>query len=248
MNKIADPSPLVHHLLELRNRLLRCIIVLVVLFVALAPFAGELYTWVAQPLQKYLGESNSSMISIDIVAPVFIPFKLAFFLAFLLSVPLILHQAWSFLAPALYSHEKRLVVPLLLSSVVLFYLGIAFAYYVLFPLAFGFFTTFAPEGVKVMTDIEKYYDFVFKVFIAFGIAFEIPIATVLLIRSGVVSVESLEEKRPYIVIGCFIAGMFLTPPDIFSQVLLALPMWFLFECGIFFGKRITPKASDHPDE
>ena len=234
-------SPLIAHLIELRNRLLYCILAIIVIFLALFSFANEIYTFVATPLQVFLPE-NSSMIATDVAAPFLTPFKLTFFVAFVLAIPFVLYQIWAFLAPGLYENEKGLILPLIFSSVCLFYLGIVFAYYVVFPLVFGFFTSMAPEGVKVMTDIGSYLDFVVKLFLAFGIVFEIPIATILLIRSGAVSAEDLSKKRPYIVVACFVIGMLLTPPDVISQVLLAIPMWMLFECGVFFGRRITPKT------
>jgi sec-independent protein translocase protein TatC len=229
-------TPLVQHLIELRNRLLYSLAAVAIVFLALFSFANEIYTFVATPLQVFLPE-NSSMIATEVAAPFLTPFKLTFFVAFVLAVPFILYQIWAFLAPGLYENEKGLIVPLLASSVLLFYAGIAFAYYVVFPLVFGFFTSIAPEGVTVMTDIGSYLDFVLKLFFAFGIAFEIPIATFLLIRSGMMSADALAKKRPYIIVACFIAGMLLTPPDVISQVLLAVPMWVLFECGIFFGSR-----------
>ena len=238
-------TPLVQHLIELRNRLLYSLAAVAIVFLALFSFANEIYTFVATPLQVFLPE-NSSMIATEVAAPFLTPFKLTFFVAFVLSVPFILYQIWAFLAPGLYENEKGLIVPLLASSVLLFYAGIAFAYYVVFPLVFGFFTSIAPEGVTVMTDIGSYLDFVLKLFFAFGIAFEIPIATFLLIRSGMMTADSLAKKRPYIVVGCFIAGMLLTPPDVISQVLLAVPMWMLFECGIFFGRYSQKKTISKP--
>ena len=238
-------TPLVQHLIELRNRLLYSLAAVAIVFLALFSFANEIYTFVATPLQVFLPE-NSSMIATEVAAPFLTPFKLTFFVAFVLSVPFILYQIWAFLAPGLYENEKGLIVPLLASSVLLFYAGIAFAYYVVFPLVFGFFTSIAPEGVTVMTDIGSYLDFVLKLFFAFGIAFEIPIATFLLIRSGMMTADSLAKKRPYIVVGCFVAGMLLTPPDVISQVLLAVPMWMLFECGIFFGRYSQKKIISKP--
>ena len=178
------------------------------------------------------------MIATEVASPFLTPFKLTFFVAFIVAMPFIFYQLWGFLAPGLYRHEKKLVAPLIISSVLLFYTGIAFAYFVVFPLVFAFFTSMAPEGVTVMTDIGSYLDFVLKLFIAFGIAFEIPIATVLLIRSNIISADALASKRPYVVVSCFIIGMLLTPPDVISQLLLALPMWLLFECGLFFGRRV----------
>ncbi|MFT5117385.1 MAG: sec-independent protein translocase protein TatC [Kiritimatiellia bacterium] len=239
----SGTTSLIAHLIELRNRLLYCALFLTVIFLALFSFANEIYTFVATPLQVFLPE-NSSMIATDVAAPFLTPFKLTFFVAFVLSVPFVFYQAWAFLAPGLYENEKSLVMPLILSSVLLFYIGIAFAYYVVFPLVFGFFTSMAPEGVTVMTDISSYLDFVLKLFLAFGIVFEIPIATILLLRSGAVSAEALTSKRPYIVVACFVVGMLLTPPDVISQILLAVPMWMLFECGVFFGRRLQPSAID----
>ena len=230
-----DKLPLVSHLIELRTRLLHSIAAVLVIFLCLFYFANDIYAFVSEPLRKLLPE-GSTMIATEVASPFFTPFKLTLVLSVFLSVPYILHQAWSFIAPGMYSHEKRLAFPLLLSSVLLFYAGIAFAYYVVFPLVFGFFTSTGPEGVSIMTDINKYLDFVLKLFFAFGIAFEIPIATFLLVVSGAVSVSSLTSKRPYIVVGCFVFGMLLTPPDIISQTLLALPMWLLFEVGILFAR------------
>ncbi|MFT7386936.1 MAG: sec-independent protein translocase protein TatC [Candidatus Endobugula sp.] len=230
-------TPLVQHLIELRNRLLYCLTAVFIIFLILFAFANDIYTFVATPLQIFLPDT-SSMIATEVAAPFLTPFKLTFFVAFVLAVPFVLYQIWAFLAPGLYEGEKVLIVPLLVSSVLLFYAGIAFAYYAVFPLVFGFFTSAAPEGVTVMTDIGSYLDFVLKLFFAFGIAFEIPIATILLIRSGTVTADSLAKKRPYIIVCCFIMGMLLTPPDIISQVLLAVPMWMLFECGIFLGRRL----------
>jgi sec-independent protein translocase protein TatC len=233
----SGATPLVAHLVELRNRLLYCVLIITVIFLALFSFANEIYTFIATPLQVFLPE-NSSMIATEVAAPFLTPFKLTFFVAFVLAIPFVFYQVWAFLAPGLYENEKSLVMPLILSSVLLFYTGIAFAYTVVFPLVFGFFTSMAPEGVTVMTDISSYLDFVLKLFLAFGIVFEIPIATILLLRSGAVSAETLTSKRPYIVVGCFVIGMLLTPPDVISQILLAVPMWMLFECGVFFGKRL----------
>jgi len=230
-----DKLPLVSHLIELRTRLLHSIVAVLVIFLCLFYFANDIYAFVSEPLRKLLPE-GSTMIATEVASPFFTPFKLTLVLSVFLSVPYILHQAWSFIAPGMYSHEKRLAIPLLLSSVLLFYAGIAFAYYAVFPLVFGFFTSTGPEGVSIMTDINKYLDFVLKLFFAFGIAFEIPIATFLLVVSGAVSVSSLTSKRPYIVVGCFVFGMLLTPPDIISQTLLALPMWLLFEVGILFAR------------
>lgn len=234
-------QPLVGHLLELRQRLLRALVVVLLLFVVLFPFANEIYQYVSAPLRVYLPE-GATMIATEVASPFLTPFKLTIVLAVFLGIPFILHQVWAFISPGLYRHEKRVAIPLLGTSILLFYSGIAFAYYVVFPLIFGFFTSTGPESVTVMTDINRYLDFVLKLFFAFGLAFEIPIATILLIWSGVSSVESLSAKRPYIVVGCFVLGMLLTPPDVISQSLLALPMWLLFEIGILFGRLMPARA------
>lgn len=229
--------PLVQHLVELRQRLLRIVIFVLVVFCGLFYFANEIYYLVSAPLQNLLPD-NSSMIAVDVISPFLTPLKLTFFVAVLVSIPYILYQIWAFIAPGLYRHEKRLAVPLLASSVLLFYFGMAFAYFVVFPLLFSFVTGIGLTGVATMTDISKYLDFVLQLFFAFGFAFEIPVATVLLIHAGVISPEGLVKKRPYIVVGCFVVGMLLTPPDVFSQILLAVPMWMLFEVGVFFGKFV----------
>lgn len=235
-------QPLVGHLLELRQRLLRSLGLVLLIFAGLFYFSNEIYQYVSAPLRVYLPE-GSTMIATEVASPFLTPFKLTLVSAIFLAIPFILHQVWAFISPGLYQHEKRIAIPLLSASVLLFYGGIAFAYYVVFPLIFSFFTSTGPETVTVMTDINRYLDFVLKLFFAFGLAFEIPIATVLLIWSGISSVESLGRKRPYIVVGCFILGMLLTPPDVISQSLLALPMWLLFEVGILFGRFVRPRAS-----
>jgi sec-independent protein translocase protein TatC len=240
-------SPLIEHLIELRNRLLYCIGAVIVVFLGLVAFANDIYTFVASPLIALLPE-GTSMIATEVATPFLTPFKLTFFVAVVIALPYLLYQIWSFLAPGLYENEKSLVAPLIGSSVLLFYTGITFAYFIVFPLVFGFFTSVAPEGVTVMTDIASYLDFVIKLFLAFGIVFEIPVAIILLIRTGAVTPESLAAKRAYVVVGCFILGMLLTPPDVISQVLLALPMWLLYECGIIIGRRITPKQKPEDEE
>ncbi len=234
---------LVSHLIELRNRLIYGIGAVLLVFLALAPFAKDLYTVLAQPLMSVLPAGNS-MISIEPHGPFFVPFKFAFACAFVAVVPYLLYQLWAFIAPGLYRHEKRLVVPLLVSSSLLFYLGIAFAYFVVFPIIFKFFTSSAPEGVSVMTDIDAYLSFVMKLFFAFGVAFEVPIATLLMIRMGVTTVEKLQKKRPYIIIGAFVMGMLLTPPDIFSQTLLAIPVWLLFEIGLLCSRYVGKQVKE----
>ncbi len=247
-NDSADNTPLkeqpfVSHLLELRDRLLRALAAVAVFFVFLFPFANEIYIWVATPLMAHLPE-GSSMIATEVASPFLTPFKLSLVSAVFLAVPFILYQLWAFVAPGLYQHEKRLVAPLVASSTLLFYVGMLFAYYLVFPLVFAFLTAAAPEGVTVATDIARYLDFILTLFFAFGLAFEVPIATFILVWMGVTTPEKLGEKRPYIIVGAFLFGMLLTPPDVISQTLLALPMWLLFEIGLVFsrvfGKRPTP--------
>lgn len=240
-------QPLISHLLELRQRLMRVLLIVLLIFLALFYFANDLYTYLSAPLTALLPE-GTSMIATDVTSPFFAPFKLTLVAAIFLAMPVILHQIWGFIAPGLYQNEKRLAVPLLVSSVFLFYAGIAFAYYVVFPLIFGFFTSVGPENVDVMTDISSYLNFVLKLFFAFGIVFEIPIATLLLIWTGASTPESLAQKRAYIVVGCFVLGMLLTPPDIISQSLLAVPMWLLFELGILMGRILVKKDKDEDDD
>ena len=235
-------QPLVAHLTELRDRLLRCILAVLVIFIGLFYFANDIYTLASEPLRRFLPE-GTSMIATEVASPFLTPFKLTLFAALFLAMPIVLHQLWSFIAPGLYRHEKRLAIPILLSSIVLFYAGIVFAYYLVFPLIFGFFTSVAPEGVTIMTDINSYLNFILKLFFAFGIAFEIPIATILLIASGITSADALAQKRPYVVVACFVVGMLLTPPDIISQTLLAVPVWLLFESGILASRLIKPKVT-----
>lgn len=230
-------APLIEHLIELRSRLLRAVVAIFVVFLGLYPFANEIYTFVAQPLMSMLPE-GSQMIATEVASPFLAPFKLTLVVAVFVAIPYVLHQAWAFVAPGLYDNEKALALPLLASSVGLFYGGAAFAYYVVFPLLFQFFTQTGPENVAVMTDINQYLNFVLKLFFAFGVAFEIPIATFLLILSGATTVESLSKKRPYIILGCFVVGMLLTPPDVISQSLLAIPMYLLYEVGILFGRLV----------
>lgn len=227
-------QPFISHLLELRDRLLRMILAILVFFVAMFPFANDIYVFIAEPLMAHLPE-GTSMIATQVASPFLTPFKMSLVASVFLAMPYILYQFWSFIAPGLYSHEKRLAMPLLFSSIVLFYTGMVFAYFVVFPLVFGFLTGAAPEGVAVMTDITSYLDFVLTLFFAFGIAFEVPIATIVLVMMGMTTPEQLRSKRPYIIVAAFVIGMFLTPPDIISQTLLALPMWVLFEVGVFFS-------------
>lgn len=230
---------LLSHLIELRSRLMKMAVAVLLVFFALAPFAEHLFQLVALPLMSKLPE-GASMIATQVASPFLTPFKLSFLLAVFLAIPVILHQVWAFVAPGLYQQEKRFVLPLLISSILLFYGGVAFAYYVVFPLMFGFFTAVAPSGVTVMTDITAYLDFVLTLFFAFGIAFEVPVATVLLVRAGIVTPRDLREKRPYVFLGAFVVGMFLTPPDVISQTLLALPVYLLYEVGIVMSRLLVP--------
>ncbi|WP_163934716.1 twin-arginine translocase subunit TatC [Paraferrimonas sp. SM1919] len=227
--------PLISHLLELRNRLLKAVACVLLLFIGMAYWAQDIYHFVSEPLQQVLPE-GTSMIAIDVTDPLFAPIKLTLFLAFFLAIPYVLYQVWAFIAPALYKHEKKLIFPLLLSSTILFYAGIAFAYFLVFPVIFGFFTSVAPEGVEIATDISTYLSFILKMFFAFGLAFEIPIAVVLLCWAGVTEADSLAAKRPYIVVAAFTIGMLLTPPDVISQTLLAVPMLLLFEIGLVVAR------------
>ncbi|MGM0480313.1 MAG: twin-arginine translocase subunit TatC [Pseudomonadota bacterium] len=240
-------SPLLNHLLELRSRLLRAMLVIVVVFAGLAYFANDLYRLLAEPLISNL-PAGTQMIATDVAAPFFTPFKLTFVVAIALAIPFLLWQLWAFIAPGLYRTEKRLVVPLLASSTLLFYAGIAFAYFVVLPLAMGFFTSAAPADIAIATDITRYLDFVLAIFIAFGIAFETPVAIVLLIWSGASTPASLAKKRPYIIVGAFAVGMILTPPDIISQTLLAIPMWLLFEVGLLIGRWYKPSQKESEKE
>jgi sec-independent protein translocase protein TatC len=234
----------ISHLLELRDRLLRSILTVVVLLLALMPFSQEIYTLLARPLLSHLPK-GTTMIATEVASPFLTPFKLTLILAIVLAMPMILYQLWAFVAPGLYQSERRIALPLVVSSALLFYLGMAFAYYVVFPLVFAFFTSSAPKGVTVMTDISKYLDFVLTLFFAFGVAFEVPVATVLLVWAGIVTPQSLASKRPYIIVAAFVIGMVLTPPDVISQTLLAIPMWMLFELGLLLSRWLVPARSEN---
>ena len=223
--------------------MLRAIASVALVFIGLFSFSNELYLYVSEPLRQYLPDS-STMIATDVTSPFLTPFKLTLVLSLFAAMPYVLYQVWAFVAPGLYKREKKIVIPLFCSSVILFYAGMAFAYYVVFPLVFMFFTSVGPEGVSIMTDIRSYLDFVLKLFFAFGISFEIPIAVVILSWMGAVDPDNLAKKRPYVFILCFVFGMLLTPPDILSQTLLAIPMWLLFEIGIMFGRLVKPKPDN----
>lgn len=245
--KVEQEIPLLAHLIEMRDRLIRCVIAVFVVFLSLFYFANDLYSYLAEPLLKHMPEGGT-MIATEVASPFLTPIKLVLVLSIFISVPVILHQAWSFIAPGLYKHEKRLAMPLLASSIILFYAGMAFAYFAVFPLIFQFLTAIAPEGVAVMTDISKYLDFVLKLFFAFGVAFEVPIATILLCLAGLTTPDSLTAKRPYIIVAAFVIGMLLTPPDIISQTLLAVPMWLLFEIGVLFSRMILKRREEDQKE
>jgi len=240
-------QPLVYHLIELRDRLLRIVLVVAVVFMALMPFANTLFSRLSGPLMAHMPE-ESSMIAIEVASPFLIPFKLTLFLALFIAIPYLLYQLWSFVAPGLYRHERRLVMPLLVSSTILFYAGAAFAYFIVFPLVFAFFTSTAPEGVAVMTDISRYLDFVLTLFFAFGAAFEVPVVTVLLVWTGMATQAGLRAKRPYIIVAAFVIGMLLTPPDVISQTLLAVPVWMLFELGVVFSGWFVRQRSEKAGE
>lgn len=234
------------HLVELRNRLLHIIAAVILVLLAMLPFANKLYTLLAAPLLKHLPQ-GSSMIAIDVASPFFIPFKLVTMLAVFITVPYVLYHVWAFVAPGLYRKERRLMLPLLVSSTLLFYLGVAFAYFLVFPVVFAFIIGMAPEGVTVMTDIGRYLDFVIALFFAFGAAFEIPVATVLLVAAGITTPQALSQKRPYVIVGAFVVGMLLTPPDVVSQTLLAIPMWLLYELGIVASRMVSRRLAENVD-
>ena len=242
----AKQESLITHLVELRDRLIKIIAGIVIVLLVLFPFANQIYTFLADPLLKHL-PAQSTMIAIEVAAPFLTPFKLVMLLSIVITIPWILYQLWAFIAPGLYKHEKRLVLPLLVSSSLLFYLGMVFAYYVVFPLVFGFFTKVTPEGVAVMTDISRYLDFVSKLFIAFGAAFEVPVLTFVLVMTGVTSVEALSGARSYVIVVAFVIGMLLTPPDVISQILLAIPVWLLFELGLLMSKIFINKTQPQQD-
>jgi len=233
----SKAGSLMSHLVELRDRVVRMVLAVLVFFLGMFYWANDIYVYLAEPLTRHLPE-GANMIAIDVASPFLTPFKLVLMLAVFLSMPVILYQCWSFVAPGLYANEKRIAGPLLVSSILLFYGGVAFAYYVVFPLVFGFFTSVGPEIINISTDIGRYLDFVLALFFGFGLAFEVPIATIILVAIGITTPQKLGEKRPFVIVGAFILGMLLTPPDVISQVLLALPVWVLFEAGLIASKII----------
>jgi len=235
-------ASLMSHLLELRSRLLKAVGAVLAVFLCLLPFTQQVFEAVARPLMSQLPK-GATMIATEVASPFLTPFKASFYVAILLAMPIVIYQIWAFVAPGLYRREKRLAVPLLISSVVLFFVGVAFAYWVIFPVMFGFFATAAPAGVQVMTDINSYLDFVLVLFVAFGVAFEVPVATVLLVLTGIVGIDALTRNRQYVFLGAFVVGMLLTPPDVFSQTLLAIPMYLLYEAGIIMARILSQQGT-----
>ncbi len=237
---------LLSHLIELRSRLLKIAATVVIIFVALLPFSRKIFSLVSEPLREVL--PGNAMIATQVASPLLTPFKLTFFVAFFIAMPVVLYQVWSFVAPGLYKKERRFAVPLLASSIILFYMGIAFAYFVVFPLMFGFFTAVAPEGVEVQTDIAQFLDFITTIVFAFGLAFEVPVATVLIVWTGLTTPDKLGKARPYVFLGAFVMGMFLTPPDIISQTLLAVPVYLLYELGIVMSRFFIIRKEDADED
>jgi sec-independent protein translocase protein TatC len=244
-----DPTPppqgeqetFISHLVELRSRLLRAIVAVVVVLLCLFPFAKEIYAALAAPLLKAL-PAGATMIATDVTGTFLVPLKVTLMAAFLIALPYVLWQMWAFVAPGLYQHEKKLAVPVLTSSFILFLVGMAFAYFLVFPIAFGFFASYAPAGVTMMTDIDKYLSFVLTMFLAFGVTFEVPVVVIVLVRLGVVSLAKLRSIRPYVIVGAFVLGAIFTPPDVVSQLLLAIPLWLLYEIGILLARFVVPRA------
>ena len=247
MSSVEQTQPLISHLLELRNRLLKAIVAIIVVFLGLIYFANDIYEFISAPLVERLPE-GATMIATNVASPFFTPLKLTLVTSIFIAVPVILYQVWAFVAPGLYKHERKLIMPLLFSSSLLFYCGVAFAYYVVFPLVFSFFTAISLGGVEFATDITSYLDFVLALFLAFGIAFEVPVAIILLCWTGATDPKSLAEKRPYIIVAAFVVGMMLTPPDMISQTLLAIPMCLLFEIGLFFARFYVRESDEEERE
>jgi len=243
---MSDSDSFMSHLIELKVRLTRSIIALLVAFGALFYWARDIYSLLAEPMLAKL-PPGTQMIAVEVASPFFVPIKVTMFAALIIALPYILYQVWAFIAPGLYSHEKKLVLPLIATSTLLFVVGMAFAYFIVFPVVFKFITQFAPEGVSVMTDIQKYFDFVLALFLAFGVAFETPIAVVLLTRMGIVSIEQLKQARPYVVVGAFVVAAIFTPPDVVSQLLLAFPLWLLYELGLIISGWMGKAAGDNDD-
>jgi len=243
---MAEPDSFMSHLIELRDRLLRCVVALLLVFACLFPWARDLYALLAQPMLASM-PTGGQLIATEVTAPFFVPMKVTMMAAFVIALPYLLYQVWAFVAPGLYAHERKLVAPLIITSTLLFICGMAFAYYLVFPVVFHFMVSVAPAGVAVMTDIGKYLDFVLTLFLAFGVTFEVPVAVVILVRMGVVSVAKLKEIRPYMIVGAFVLGAVFTPPDVVSQVMLAVPLWLLYEVGIYVSQWITKSSPAEPE-
>ncbi|TMH49236.1 MAG: twin-arginine translocase subunit TatC [Betaproteobacteria bacterium] len=244
---MSTQDTFISHLIELRDRLLRAILAVMIVFLCLFPWARELYALLAMPLVAAL-PAGGQMIATDVVGVFLVPVKVAFLVAFVIALPYVLYQVWAFVAPGLYVHEKRLVLPLVVASSVLFIVGMSFAYFLVFPVVFKFMASIAPEGVAWMTDIDKYLSFALTTFLAFGVTFEVPVVVIVLVRAGVVSIEKLKEIRPYVIVGAFVVGAIFTPPDVISQVMLAVPLWLLYELGIVFARMVgrSPATSETP--
>jgi sec-independent protein translocase protein TatC len=243
----APQETFISHLIELRDRLLRAIVSVLVLTLCLVPWAKEIYSLLAQPLLSAL-PSGATMIATDVTGTFLVPLKVTLMAGFLIALPYVLYQAWAFVAPGLYQHEKRLAVPVIVSSVFFFAVGMAFAYFVVFPVAFGFFVGYTPPGVQMMTDIDKYLSFVLTMFLAFGLTFETPVVVVVLVRMGVVSLDKLKAARAYVIVGAFVLGAIFTPPDVISQLLLAIPLWLLYEVGLFLARFVSTAKRDSDEE
>jgi sec-independent protein translocase protein TatC len=241
-----EPDSFMSHLIELRDRLLRCVVALLLVFICLFPWARELYNFLAQPMLASLPEGGQ-LIATEVTAPFFVPVKVTMMTALVIALPYLLYQIWAFVAPGLYAHEKKFVVPLIVTSTLLFLCGMAFAYFLVFPVVFHFMVSIAPVGVAVMTDIGKYLDFVLGLFLAFGVTFEVPVAVVILVKVGLVSVAKLKEIRPYVIVGAFVIGAIFTPPDVVSQIMLAVPLWVLYEVGIFVSQWVAKPAAENPE-
>jgi sec-independent protein translocase protein TatC len=240
-------QPFIDHLIELRNRLIKTLVIVGLIFLGLSFRAYEIYAYLAGPLTRHM-PAGTQMIAIGVASPFLAPLKLTLMVAVFLAIPFILYQVWAFIAPGLYQHEKRFALPLLVASVLLFYAGMAFAYYVVFPLIFQFMLLTAPPGVAVMTDINQYMDFVLTLFVAFGVSFQVPIATILVVAAGLVSRKAIADKRPYAIVLAFVIGAVLTPPDVISQTLLAVPIWLLFEAGLVCSRLLVPERGDDQDD
>ncbi len=243
---MSSQDTFISHLIELRQRLVRSIVAVVAVVLCLLPWSRDIYALLAQPLLAALPKGGQ-MIATDVIGPFLVPLKVTLLVGFVGALPYVLYEAWAFVAPGLYAQEKRLVLPLVVASFLLFLVGMSFAYFLVFPMVFKFMASIAPEGVAWMTDIDKYFGFVLTTFIAFGVTFEVPVVVIVLVRTGFVSIEKLKEARPYVIVGAFVVGAIFTPPDVISQVMLALPLWLLYEVGIVMARFISPPAGASGD-